>query len=124
MDLADLKATARKYESIKATRLAADRTARDLKTTEDELHLALVTYCRDGGGAGVDMGDTLVEYTATNKPAPEDWNAIHEYIKENDAIDLVQKRLHEGACIARWDDDVEIPGVGRKLVEKIKVSIK
>ena len=70
------------------------------------------------------MGNVLVEYIASEKPAPEDWNAIHEYIRENDAVDLVQKRLHEGACKLRWDDGVEIPGVGRKLVEKIKVVIK
>jgi len=124
MDLADLKATARKYEYAKAERLAADRVARDLKTKEDELHAAIVHHCSTNGGAGVDMGDVLVEYSAVDQPVGEDWPAIHQYIRDNDAIDLLHKRLTVTAVKLRWDDDVEIPGIGRKLVEKIKVISK
>lgn len=124
MDLADLKATARQYDYAKAERLAADRAARDLKTKEDELYAAIVLHCNENGGAGVDMGDTLVEYIATQEPVGEDWAAIHNWIVENDAMDLVHKRLTVTAVKLRWDDDIVIPGIGRKLVEKIKVILK
>jgi hypothetical protein len=124
MDLADLKATARKYDYAKAERLVADRAARDLKTKEDELYAAIVLHCNEHGGAGVDMGDTLVEYMATQEPVGEDWAAIHAYIVANDAMDLVHKRLTVTAVKLRWDDSIEIPGIGRKLVEKIKVILK
>jgi hypothetical protein len=124
MDLADLKATARWYEHAKAERLVADRAARDLKTVEDEHFAALVLHCNENGGAGVDMGDVLVEYTATQEPVGEDWAAIHKWIVENDAMDLVHKRLTVTAVKLRWDDDIKIPGIGQKLVEKIKVILK
>jgi len=124
MDLADLKDTARKYEYAKAERLSADRAARELKTLEDGLYAQLVLYCHENGGAGVDMGDVLVEYMASQEPIGEDWAAIHEYIIANDAMDLVHKRLTATAVKLRWDDDIEIPGIGRKTVEKIKVIIK
>jgi len=124
MDLADLKATARKYESAKAERLSADRAARELKTLEDGFYYALVLHCNENGGAGVDMGDILVEYTATQEPVGEDWAAIHKYIVANDAMDLVHKRLTATAVKLRWDDDIEIPGIGRKLNEKVKVIFK
>jgi hypothetical protein len=124
MDLADLKATARKYEYAKAERLAADRAARDLKTLEDGFYTQLVLYCNENGGAGVDMGDVLVEYMATQEPVGEDWAAIHAYIVANDAMDLVHKRLTVTAVKLRWDDSIEIPGIGRKTVEKIKVILK
>ena len=123
MDLADLKACARKYEHAKAERLAADRAARELKAREDELHAQMLLHCQEHGG-GVDLGDILVDYTAVEVPAAEDWNAIHQYIREHDAVDIVQKRLHEGAVKLRWDDNVEIPGIGRKLREKVKVIEK
>lgn len=122
MDLAALKETAVQYDQAKAERLAADRAARVLKTKEDELQLLLVAYCREHG-AGVDMADVLVEYDTKLAPVANDWVAIHEYIKENDAIDLVQKRLTESAVKLRWDDNIVIPGVGDKLVEKVKVTI-
>jgi hypothetical protein len=124
MDLADLKAIARQYDYAKAERLVADRAARDLKTKEDELYAAIVLHCNENGGAGVDMGDILVEYMATQEPVGEDWAAIHQWIVANDAMDLVHKRLTVTAVKLRWDDDVEIPGIGRKLVEKIKVILK
>ena len=124
MELADLKATALRYEETKADRLAADKLSRNLKSKEDELAFLMVTHCREHGGAGVDIGDILIDYSTMLKPVAEDWDAIHRYIREHDAIDLVHKRLTEGAVKLRWDDGVTIPGVGDKLVEKVKVIIQ
>lgn len=123
MELADLKETAIKYEETKADRLAADKLSRNLKTKEDELAFLMVTHCREHGGAGVDMGEVLIDYSSTIQPVAEDWDAIHRYIKEHDAIDLVHKRLTVSAVQLRWDDDVTIPGVGDKIVEKVKVVL-
>ncbi len=123
MDLADLKEAALEYSSKKAERLAADRVAKSLKTEEDNLAFAITLYCREHGGAGVDMATVIVEYETKLMPVAKDWDAIHRYIKENDAIDLVHKRLTESAVRLRWDDDVIIPGVGDKIAEKIKVTV-
>ena len=49
-----------------------------------------------------------------------DWPVIFEYIKKNDAFDILQKRLHEGACKERRDAKVQIPGV--KWFHKIEVK--
>jgi hypothetical protein len=123
VDLADLKETALEYGSKKAERLAADKVARSLKAEEDNLAFAITLYCREHGGAGVDMATVIVEYDTKLTPVAKDWDLIHQYIKENDAIDLVHKRLTESAVKLRWDDDIVIPGVGDKITEKIKVTI-
>lgn len=39
------------------------------------------------------------------------WEAIWKYIFKTKAIDLLQKRLHEGAVKARYEDGKTIPGV-------------
>lgn len=122
MDLAALKVLAVNYNVAKALRLVADREARELKSKEDEYGDALIAICRDQG-AGIDLGGVVVEYDTTLVPVAQDWNAIHEYIKDNDAIDLVHKRLTESAVKLRWDDGIAIPGVGDKLREKIKVTV-
>lgn len=123
MELADLKATALEYEKVKAERLAADKVSRTLKTQETQLHAELCMACSQHGG-GVDLGEVLVDYSTSVQPVAEDWDAIHRFIKEHDAIDLVHKRLTVSAVQLRWDDDVTIPGVGDKLVEKVKVVMK
>jgi len=123
MELAAIKATALEYEQTKADRLAADKQSRTLKTKEDQLHAEMCMYCSQQG-SGVDLGDVLIEYNTAIKPVAEDWSAIHQFIKDNDAIDLVHRRLTESAVQLRWDDGVVIPGVGDKLVEKVKVIIR
>jgi hypothetical protein len=123
VDLADLKETALEYSTKKAERLAADKVARSLKTEEDNLAFAITLYCRENGGAGVDLATVMIEYDTKLTPVAQDWDAIHQYIRENDAIDLVHKRLTESAVRLRWDDDIVIPGVGDKITEKIKVTV-
>lgn len=123
MDLAELGPIAKEYEVVKAKRLAADKTAKALKVEEDTLKQQIITTCRENGGSGVHLADVRIEYNSKDVPKASDWSAIQEYIRENDAIDLMQKRLHEGACKARWEDGVEIPGVYKDPYESIKVEI-
>lgn len=123
MDLADLRTKASTYLATKAKRLAADKVAAGIKVEEDALKQELIAQCRENQG-GYDLATVTIEYITKDKPAPEDWNAIYTYINDHDAPDLMQKRLHEGACKERWDDGREIPGVGHKTVEDIKVNLR
>lgn len=45
------------------------------------------------------------------KPVAGNWQEIYKWIAENDAFDILQKRLTETAVQARLDDGVEIPGI-------------
>ncbi len=48
------------------------------------------------------------------------WDAIFNYVKKNDAFDLLQKRLHEAACKERWDGGEQIPGVKKFFKKDLK----
>lgn len=123
MDLAELRIKASTYLEIKANRLAADKVAASLKSDEDALKADLIAVCNKNQG-GYDLVTHTIEYDTGEKPAPEDWTKIREYVVANDAADIMQARLHEGACKERWDDGVEIPGVFHKPTESIKVIPK
>lgn len=49
------------------------------------------------------------------------WPKIWAYITKHKAWDLVEKRLHQGACKARYDDKQKIPGV--KTFEMVHVKL-
>lgn len=49
------------------------------------------------------------------------WDKIWAYIFKNKDHDLLEKRLHQGACKARYDDGKKIPGV--KLFEMVYVKL-
>lgn len=57
-----------------------------------------------------------------SKPTASDWNALYEYIRKNDAFDLLHKRLTETAVKLRWDDSVIIPGVVSQDTESLEVE--
>ncbi len=62
-----------------------------------------------------------VARTEKDMPRVTDWEAVHDFIHENDAYDLFQRRLHEGAVAERWAEGVEIPGVDR--FKKVDLSV-
>ncbi len=123
MDLAELRTKASLYLETKANRLAADKRAATIKADEDKLKQEIITACRENKG-GFDLASHVIEYIVKVKPSAEDWSQIRAYVVANDAADLMQARLHEGAVKARWEDDVEIPGVGRREVEDIKIGVR
>lgn len=45
------------------------------------------------------------------QPASGGWDKIWAYIFKAKAFDLLEKRLHQGACKARYEDKKPIPGV-------------
>jgi hypothetical protein len=50
------------------------------------------------------------------------WEATYKHIKKTGEFDLLQKRLHQGACEARWDAGKQIPGVGTFTRVKLKLT--
>ena len=110
------------YISIRAQRLAAEKEAEGYKETEDELVKTIIAKYREQGLTALGGKLGLVKMTETVEPVAEVWPGIWEFIKQNDAWDLVHKRLTITAVRDRWDAGVEIPGVGRMTKYKLSVS--
>jgi hypothetical protein len=123
MDLAELKDLAIKYDVIKADRLAADKYSQQLKSQEDALKQQIIAHCKLEKKQGIDLAGVFIDYTTKEHPFATDWPLIHTFMREHNAMDLMQKRLHEGACKERWADSVEIPGVGHVEQDILKVKV-
>lgn len=64
----------------------------------------------------------LVPKTIYQADIPNDgWDKIWAYIVKTKAYDLLEKRLHQGACKARYEDKQKIPGV--KLFEMVVIKL-
>lgn len=48
----------------------------------------------------------------------EDWDAFYQYIKENDAIHLLQRRVGQAATLETLEDG-DIPGVKKLTITKL-----
>jgi hypothetical protein len=75
--------------------------------------------------AGLDSGRgdvATASVSLTVVPTVADWPSFYEYIKQNDAFDLLERRPASGACRARWDDKLSIPGV--EQMNRVSLSLR
>lgn len=67
-----------------------------------------------GGEAGTVFTKVNTSYTV------EDWDSVVEYVKENDAFDLLERRVSKSAAQERGD----VPGLRTTQVKAIQVRRK
>ncbi len=122
MELPEMKVIVDRYQQAREGRLAEQKKVDELHEKEKELANIILTALRDA--ASPVMGGTAYQCTrkVTNEPTAEDWDEVYRYIYEEKAWDLLHKRLSSAAVKARWDDGIEIPGVGAFPVEKLSLT--
>lgn len=62
-----------------------------------------------------------MEVKKQDLPTVKDWSKFYSYIKENNAFDLLQKRVSTAAWNERIEDGKTIPGV--ETFKKTKISL-
>ncbi len=117
----DLGTCIDKYYQLRAQRLNLDKEIKERKRTEKAYMEHIVAKLREiqmenGGGKVANASIKEVEM-----PTPKDWPAIWEYIKENNAFDLLQKRLSSKAVQERWDQEIVVPGI--ETFTKVSLSL-
>lgn len=97
----------------RAERLEAEKVVKAMKSEELALKLR-VKHLLDAVslemGAGK-MATGSINYTI--EPAAKNWQEIYLFIRENDAWDMLQKRLSPLAVKDRWDAGIIIPGIDK-----------
>jgi hypothetical protein len=109
-----------KWQLLDDARLAANREATRATTEAQQAKLELIAAMKD-----VDLtatGGTHITATIQYKivPTVSDWEMFYQYIKDNDAFDLLQKRVGVKAVAVRWEDELSIPGVEPYEIEELK----
>ncbi len=92
-------------------RAAAQKVADELEAEEKAIKEHLINTLPKGEASGT-MGRVAKAHVYTRAvPQVKDWTKLYGYIKKNDAWDLLQRRLAEGAVTERLEAKKKIPGV-------------
>jgi hypothetical protein len=96
------------YDAKRTERLAADKVAQALASEEAALKQELINAMRDEELFAA--GNAYVQFTLRRKTKYQamDWEQIQNYIVDNGAWDLIQRRLSETAIVERG---AAIPGI-------------
>lgn len=111
------------YLSTRASRLALDKEVEVLKETEEVLKNTIISKMKetDLTAAGGAIG--LVKLKTVEEPVCNDWSALYAHIATTGEFDLLHRRLTGAAVKLRWEENVEIPGVGKTQIEKLNISM-
>lgn len=107
---------------IEEERLEHDRASRKLKTVEDNLRASLIKAMHDDNLTTLETDVIYIGVTQSVRPTIMSWEELEKFIREHNAVDLLQKRLTESAVKLRWDDGIQVPGVGIQTVDKVTVK--
>lgn len=110
------------YIRARANRLDLEKEAAIEKQTEDDLQNVIIAKMRESGTQAIGAKLGLIKLKETEEPTAENWPEIWNYIKENDAWDLVHKRITVTAVRERWEEGEAVPGVGKITKYKLSVS--
>ena len=124
MSQAQIELIALEVCRINEERLTHDRASRKLKVEEDNLRASLIKAMKDDNLSVIETTKVYVGVTQSQKPVIMDWSALEAWIRENNAVDMLQKRLTESAVNLRWDEGIQIPGVGIQTTDKVTTTIR
>lgn len=111
------------YNDLRTQRLAADKVAAELKAQESAAQELLIQQFRSqevsgAGGQTVRVSMDSPDYV----PHVKDWDKFYEHILKSKDFSLLERRPGRAHAKALWEDGVEIPGVEKFPVYKLKVS--
>jgi hypothetical protein len=110
------------YAEQRELRLAADRTASQLKLEENHLKDLIIHEFQACDVHMVGGIHKKVTMRTKDKPMVNDWGLFSAYVIENQCTALYQKRISEAVANEMMEDGLEIPGVELYEVTTLSVS--
>jgi len=123
-----LKKLVRIYLKMKAKR---DEITQKYKQEEgevaeqmDKVKSALLDYCRENGVEGARTADGLFYRTKSTMYSTNDWEAMGQFVVENNIPQLLEKRLHQGNVKQFLEENPEVILPGLNADSRYSISIR
>ncbi len=123
-----LKKLVRIYLKMKAKR---DEITQKYKQEEgevaeqmDKVKSALLDYCRENGVEGARTTDGLFYRTQSTMYSTNDWEAMGQFVVENNIPQLLEKRLHQGNVKQFLEENPEVILPGLNADSRYSISIR
>lgn len=110
------------WGTARIARLAEQKKVDTLEDKEKKLKAKVIAAVKEAKLSSVKGLKYGANYTSKDLPTAGDWSKVYAWIKENDAFDILHKRLTTTAIEARWEDGVEIPGIVKLPVDEINMT--
>tara|TARA_R110002167_G_scaffold42421_5_gene128746 strand:+ start:1187 stop:1570 length:384 start_codon:yes stop_codon:yes gene_type:complete len=124
VDAIQLALKADGFKELQSKRLSLAKEVKELKEKEDLFKDELINTLKANPELKGIVGN-LCKITLkdpTERPIVKDWDAFYQYIYNNKAWDLLQRRVGERAVIDRWLEGEVIPGIESIEVQNLSIT--
>lgn len=110
------------FKEVNALRLAMEKEVKEVQKRENELKDHLIDNLSASDTTGVAGLRYRAQVTTDDQPTVEDWDAVHDYVWDNDRFDLLGKSIAKAAVKEMMDAGQKIPGIGKITIKKLSVK--
>lgn len=104
------------WRGYRQQRLVVESEAKRIKEREDFYKSYVLEAFKQQKFEGMIIGGRITGLSTRSVPAVEDKEALVAHILETGQLDLLQFKISTEAVKARWQEDLEVPGVGETEV--------
>jgi len=108
------------------SKLKAEYDAQD-KELEDQMDLLqaeLLNFCKDGNLDSIKTSYGTASRTIKERFWTSDWDEFRKFVKENDALDLFEKRIHQTGMKQFLEENPEKLPVGLNISREYAISVR
>jgi translation elongation factor EF-Ts len=110
VSLGGLGAAIDKAYECRSERIALEKQVTALKKTEEALKEEIAAALEAAGLEAARGSIAMFSYSKKVVPSVFDWDAMHDFVRDNNAFQLLQKRISVAAWTEYADSDLIIPG--------------
>lgn len=120
--MADMNALSQRLVEIRNQRRLIAEEDKALKAEFDEVSEEVLQLLDEMGSESVKTGYASMSVKRENVPNITDWDQFYQFVKDQDALYLLQKRLSAAA----WREQLELSGEvpGTEPFEKVTLNLR
>lgn len=97
---------------------------KELEGKLDMVKQALLEHCKDTGIESVKTASGTFWRTQKKRFWTSDWDAMNRFIVENEAVDLLEKRIHQGNMKQFLEENPEVLPPGLNADSEYSITVR
>lgn len=96
----------------------------ELKAQQDEIKHAMKDQMLALGSSSIKTNEGTIILSQKTRYVTSDWDSFKEFVKEHDAIDLFEKRIHQGNMVSFLEENPGVVPPGLNSMTEYDVSVR
>lgn len=111
-----------KLHRMRAERLALEKRISDMRQKEQDLRIHALHQLNAGRIDSARGKLATISRVSHTVPTVKDWDAVYKFVRQHDALELFERRIHRQAWRDRVEEDGQIPGILPEEVVDVRVT--